>query len=110
MRSLLAVSAVITITVVAPHARQAAAPAPLTRTEHMIAMRDGVRLYTQVYVPRGLTEPVPIIFTRTPYGIGQNTSASVAAALADLLTDGYIVVLQDIRGRFKSEGTFVMLR
>ena len=73
-------------------------------------MRDGVRLYTQVYVPTGVTEPLPIIFTRTPYGIGQNTPASVAAAPRRLLADGYIVVLQDIRGRFKSEGTFVMLR
>jgi putative CocE/NonD family hydrolase len=110
MRSVTTLAALVSIAVVAPHARQAPATAPLTRTEHMIAMRDGVRLYTQVYVPNGLTEPLPIIFTRTPYGIGQNTSASVAAALADLLADGYIVVLQDIRGRFKSEGTFVMLR
>jgi putative CocE/NonD family hydrolase len=110
MRTVIAVAAVVSITVISPHARQAAAPAPLTRTEHMIAMRDGVRLYTQVYVPAGVSHALPIIFTRTPYGIGQNTPASVAAGLADLLADGYIVVLQDIRGRFKSEGTFVMLR
>jgi uncharacterized protein len=110
MRSVIALAALVSIAGVAPQARQTPATAPLTRTEHMIAMRDGVRLYTQVYVPNGLTEPLPIIFTRTPYGIGQNTPASVAAALADLLADGYIVVLQDIRGRFKSEGTFVMLR
>jgi putative CocE/NonD family hydrolase len=82
----------------------------LVRTEQMIAMRDGVRLYTQIYVPAKASEPLPIIFQRTPYGIGQNTAPAVAAALADLPADGYIVVLQDIRGRFKSEGTFVMLR
>ena len=110
MRSFIALVAVAIVTVVAPDARQAPTTAPLTRTEHMIAMRDGVRLYTQVYVPKGAADPLPIIFTRTPYGIGQNTPASVGAALAELLTDGYIVVLQDIRGRFKSDGTFVMLR
>ena len=101
---------IVALTSVAPTARQAPAVAPLTRTEHMVAMRDGVRLYTQVYVPSGATEPLPIVFTRTPYGIGQNTAASVAAALTELLADGYIIVLQDIRGRFKSEGEFVMLR
>ena len=88
---------------------QPGAQPALRPRDTMIAMRDGVRLYTQVYVPKAATEPLPIIFTRTPYGIGQNP-ARVAAALADLLADGYIVVLQDIRGRFKSEGTFVMLR
>lgn len=110
MRSLFALAAATAVVVVVPDARQAPAAAPLTRTEHMIPMRDGVRLYTQVYAPKDQTGPLPIIFTRTPYGIGQNTPAGVAAALADLLTDGYIVVLQDIRGRFKSEGIFVMLR
>ena len=50
------------------------------------------------------------MFQRTPYGVGQNTPAGVATALVDLPADGYIIVLQDIRGRFKSEGSFVMLR
>ena len=118
MRKLLALVAITSVVVVAPAARQPpAAPstssgqaATLIRAEHMIAMRDGVRLYTQVYTPKDQTGPLPIIFNRTPYGVGQNTPAGIASALAELLADGYIVVLQDIRGRFKSEGTFVMLR
>jgi hypothetical protein len=79
-----------------------------TRTEAMIPMRDGVKLYTQVYTPTHVTEPVPILLLRTPYGIGNLTSEQLVAALSEL-TD-YIIVRQDIRGRFKSEGQFVMLR
>ena len=113
MRRLFALVAITAVAVVAPAARQAPQPpaaATLIRAEHMIPMRDGVRLYTQVYTPKDQTGQLSILFTRTPYGIGQNTPAGIAAALGDLLADGYIVVLQDIRGRFKSEGAFVMLR
>ncbi len=81
-----------------------------TPTEAMIPMRDGVRLYTQVYVPTHAAEPIPILLVRTPYGTGKLDSARVAAALPELTADGYIFVFQDIRGRFKSEGQFVMLR
>ncbi|HXH06971.1 MAG TPA: CocE/NonD family hydrolase [Vicinamibacterales bacterium] len=84
--------------------------ASFTRTEAMIPMRDGVRLYTQIYSPTQASGPLPILLLRTPYGIGQFTPARLAAALPELVADGYIFVLQDIRGRFKSEGTFVMLR
>ena len=85
--------------------RQPAAPT-LTSIEVMIPMRDGTRLFTQIYTPADATEPLPIVFQRTPYGVGQNTPAGVATALVDLPADGYIIVLQDIRGRFKSEGEF----
>jgi uncharacterized protein len=89
---------------------QPAADAPLVGTEAMIPMRDGVRLYTQVYAPAKVSSPLPIILLRTPYGTGQLNPTRVAASLAELAADGYIFVLQDIRGRFKSDGTFVMLR
>ena len=79
-------------------------------TESMIPTRDGVRLYTQVYVPTAASEQLPILLLRTPYGTGQLSSARIAASLPELTADGYIIVLQDIRGRFKSEGEFVMLR
>jgi uncharacterized protein len=79
-----------------------------TRTEAMVPMRDGVKLYTQVYTPARATEPLPLLLLRTPYGIGNLTSEQLAAALGEL-TD-YVIVRQDIRGRFKSEGQFVMLR
>jgi uncharacterized protein len=79
-----------------------------TRSETMVPMRDGVKLYTQIYTPTRATEQYPILFLRTPYGIGNLTSEQLVAALSEL-TD-YIIVRQDIRGRFKSEGQFVMLR
>ena len=82
----------------------------LTATENMILMRDGARLYTQAYAPTQATEPLPILLLRTPYGTGPLNAARMAAALPELMADGYIVVVQDIRGRFKSEGQFVMLR
>jgi putative CocE/NonD family hydrolase len=82
----------------------------LTGSENMIAMRDGVRLYTQVYAPSHASEPLPILLLRTPYGTGPLNAARMPAALPEITADGYIIVLQDIRGRFKSEGQFVMAR
>jgi uncharacterized protein len=110
MARVMTLVALVLLQAVVPAARQAPVAPTLIRSEQMIAMRDGVRLYTQIYTPAGASEPLPIVFQRTPYGIGQNTAAAVATALADLPADGYIIVLQDIRGRFKSEGAFVMLR
>src|SRR5262249_22703169 len=99
------------------------AAASLTASESMIPMRDGARLYTQIYAPAGdastgdggvqrppTSVPVPIILLRTPYGTGQLNAARIANSLVELAADRYIFVLQDIRGRFKSEGQFVMLR
>src|SRR5207253_3634687 len=78
-------------------------------TEVMIPARDGVKLHTTIFVPRGAQGPLPFIFTRTPYGIAYaaNTLRGYYGALA---SDGYIFVFQDIRGRYASEGQFVMLR
>lgn len=78
--------------------------------EVMVPMRDGVRLHTKILVPSDQREPLPFLFTRTPYGIGDPTvslNGPNARALAD---DGYIFVFQDIRGKFGSEGVFVMDR
>ena len=93
----------------APLTAQPSEP-PFTRTEVMIPMRDGVRLHTFIYVPTRTTEKLPILFLRTPYGTNDMTPAQLAGALADLTAEGFIIVNQDIRGRFKSEGQFVMLR
>jgi putative CocE/NonD family hydrolase len=82
----------------------------LTGTEAMIPMRDGVRLYSQVYAPNAASEKLPILLLRTPYGTGPLNPVRLAASLPELTADGYIIVTQDIRGRFKSEGQFVMLR
>ncbi len=75
----------------------------------MVPMRDGKRLNTKIFTPRGQTGPLPIIFKRTPYGIqgAANTFNAYYKALAD---EGYIFVHQDIRGKFGSEGEFVMQR
>jgi putative CocE/NonD family hydrolase len=81
-----------------------------TKTEAMIPMRDGVKLYTTVYAPRDAREPLPFIFMRTPYGIETGGPRALQNYLKDLADEGYIFVFQDIRGRFKSEGAFVMSR
>ncbi|MDQ2919241.1 MAG: CocE/NonD family hydrolase, partial [Verrucomicrobiota bacterium] len=88
-----------------------AQPAPMFNiSSAMIQMRDGVKLNTQVFAPTRTDEKFPIILIRTPYGIGNLTSEQIAAALPELSKEGYIFVQQDIRGRFKSEGEFTMLR
>src|SRR4030095_13538151 len=80
------------------------APAAMNATEAMIPMRDGVKLYTQVYVPAQTTDKLPFLLVRTPYGAGPLNPARMAAALPELTAEGFIIVSQDIRGRFKSEG------
>jgi putative CocE/NonD family hydrolase len=83
-----------------------------TKSDVMIAMRDGVKLHTEVYAPKGATEALPIFLTRTPYGIGDDDKgySRELALYKDMFADGYIFVFQDIRGRYSSEGTFVMQR
>ena len=102
--------ALICFATVAPLHGQAPNDPIYTRTEAMISMRDGVRLHTRVYAPTRPADKLPILLLRTPYGIGNLSSAQLAAALPELTADGYVIVQQDIRGRFKSEGEFVMLR
>ena len=69
----------------------------------MIPMRDGKRLHTKIFTPRGQTAPLPIIFKRTPYGI-QGSANNFNAYYKALADEGYIFVHQDIRGKFGSEG------
>jgi putative CocE/NonD family hydrolase len=95
---------------VAPLQAQQAPSATLTAAEAMIPMRDGVRLYSQIYAPVHPAEKLPILLLRTPYGAGPLNAQRIAAALPELTAEGYIIVSQDIRGRFNSEGQFVMLR
>ena len=91
-----------------------------TRREAMIAMRDGVKLHTVILVPKG-AEHAPILITRTPYSADQLTSHAASSHLGQILygydnaTDvivegGYIRVIQDIRGKYGSEGDYVMNR
>ena len=71
-------------------------------------MRDGIRLNTSVCQPQGSHEPLPFLLTRTPYGIAGDTA--VRNDYRFLAADGYIFVFQDIRGRYGSEGQFIMQR
>ncbi len=80
------------------------------KTEVMIPVRDGVKLHTLVYKPDKQNGPLPIILLRTPYGADRGASPALDGYLKDLADDGYFFAFQDIRGRYKSEGTFVMMR
>ena len=78
------------------------------RQEVMVPMRDSVRLQTVIYRPKGHTEPLPILLHRTPYGVGEEDRGQLQYSYTELARDGYVFVFQNVRGRFKSEGTFVM--
>ena len=88
------------------------------KSDVMIPMRDGVKLHTVILTPKDHRGALPIMFERTPYGVTVDpaNSASDSAfsrftADAEFLNDdGYVFAFQDIRGRFKSEGEFVMQR
>src|SRR5216683_4054948 len=75
----------------------------------MIPARDGVRLHAKIFTPKQQREPLPIIMTRTPYGVA-NAAGNFASYFKALAEEGYIFVFEDIRGKFGSEGTFVMQR
>lgn len=79
------------------------------RTEVMIPMRDGVRLYTELYVPKEITKPLPIILLRTPYGVASGEDRFTGyfrSTFRQLAQDGYLFAVQDARGRHRSEGQF----
>ena len=89
-------------------------PAPVpdpafTFTQAMVTMRDGVRLNTTFFVPKNRSGPLPILFVRTPYGV-PGSAFQLTRAYPELVADGYIFAFQDIRGKYESEGTFVMQR
>jgi putative CocE/NonD family hydrolase len=86
-----------------------------TLREEMVPMRDGVRLYTIILTPKHSGKALPILLERTPYDasriIGDRPTSSLAVVLGNqFMGKDYIYVVQDIRGRFKSEGTYAMYR
>lgn len=96
----------------APAPPVAALGAPWSIRDAMIPMRDGVRLHTRIFVPSKPAAPLearPFLFLRTPYGVADSEMA-LETRYKELADDGYIFVFQDIRGKFESEGQFVMLR
>src|SRR6266853_1176965 len=91
-----------------------------TRRDVMIPMRDGVKLHTVILVPKG-TKNAPILLTRTPYDAADLTSHARSSHLGPILSGydnatevivegGYIRVVQDVRGKYDSEGDYVMNR
>jgi hypothetical protein len=74
----------------------------------MIPVRDGIRLETVILTPTHASSPLPLLLRRTPYGVPEDASGMSNPAFKDLLRDGYIFVVQNLRGRFGSEGTFAL--
>lgn len=95
-----------------------------TKREVMIPMRDGVRLYTAVYEPVSAVDAKPVMLVRTPYSLkpygfeaweeplpGKQTySSGIWDDLLNYAADGYVIVLQNVRGTFLSEGDFENIR
>ena len=88
------------------------------RREMMIPMRDGAKLYAVLIIPKG-RGPFPIMLDRTPYSADNATSRGsfgpwpeniLSTAYAELVRAGYIVAVEDVRGKYKSEGDYVMNR
>ncbi len=82
------------------------------KTDVMIPARDGIKLHTEIYVPKDAKEPLPFFLTRTPYGLSDDDKgySHELNLYREMIPDGYIFVFQDIRGRYGSEGKFVMQR
>ena len=84
-----------------------------TKYEHRIPMRDGVRLFTRVFVPKDDGTNHPILLTRTPYALkpyGPDNYSDPSGSFLTLARDGFILASQDVRGRYGSEGQFVHMR
>src|SRR5450755_3260992 len=77
--------------------------------EVMIPTRDGIKLHTVIFTPRDAAGPLPILMERTPYG-APDEEKFLLARYPHFVAEGYIFAFQDIRGRFKSDGQFVMQR
>jgi hypothetical protein len=120
MRRNLAIVAFIALTLTASLAAQAKPDAPefdikehYTKYEYRIPMRDGVHLFTSIYVPKDASRAYPFLINRTPYSVGPYGEDMYRTRLGpspDFDRAGYIFVNQDVRGRYMSEGTFVEMR
>lgn len=99
MKQFLALISIIFFTSSSVHAQQVT----YKQTIEMIPMRDGVKLYTVIFAPESSNEKLPILLERTPYGAYRPVSYVPYASTMG--KDGYIFVYQDIRGKYKSEGS-----
>lgn len=83
-----------------------------TKTEVMIPMRDGIRIYTAIYQPKDSTAKHPVMMIRTPYSCHPYGEAFMdpTREYAEFVNNGYILVFQDVRGKNASEGKFENVR
>lgn len=84
--------------------------ASYTKYEYKIPMRDGVKLFTAVYMPKDQAQKYPLMLSRTPYSVAPYGVDQYRAALGPsekFARDGFIFVYQDVRGRFQSEGKWL---
>jgi putative CocE/NonD family hydrolase len=85
-----------------------------TKKEVLIPMRDGVKLFTSLYIPNNKSEKHPLLLTRTPYSCAPYGEANYSGMWRSprkyFLQENYIIVQQDVRGRWMSEGLFVDVR
>ena len=84
-----------------------------TKKEYTVPMRDGVKLFTQVYTPNDQSREYPVLLFRTPYSIGNYGGDNYRSYLgpnALYASEGFIFVYQDVRGKFQSEGEFIVMK
>jgi putative CocE/NonD family hydrolase len=84
-----------------------------TKIEKQIVMRDGVKLFTSVYLPKDQSKKYPFLINRTPYTVAPYGADKFKTSLGnfpDMMREGFIFVYQDVRGRWMSEGTFDDIR
>lgn len=84
-----------------------------TKYEYRVPMRDGVHLFTSIYVPKDSSQAYPFLIDRTPYSVapyGVDQYRKQLGPSLDFDKAGYIFVFQDVRGRYMSEGTFLEMR
>ncbi|RZK41188.1 MAG: CocE/NonD family hydrolase [Pedobacter sp.] len=84
-----------------------------TKVEKLIPMRDGVKLFTAIYIPKDQSKKHPFLMTRTPYTVapyGEDKYKLSLGTFPALMRDGFIFVYQDVRGRWMSEGVFDDIR
>lgn len=88
-------------------------PANYTKREVYIPMRDGTKLFTVIYSPKQAAEPKPMMLLRTPYSVapyGDGELKPYIGPSSNFAKAGYIIVYQDVRGKYMSEGEFVNMR
>lgn len=84
-----------------------------TKREVMIPMRDGIKLHTTIYAPKDTSVEYPIVMSRTPYSCrpyGEDVFRTSIGPSETMMKEGYIVVYQDVRGRWNSEGVYDNMR